>query len=410
MLSAFAVLLWVGSSWVAASPSQAPSGHLYVSPTGSDTGQCTSSAPCRTISRAVAVAHAGDEIDIASGSYTGQVTITKRLTIKGQNHPVLNADGFGRGFLIKGRGAAGTAVEGMVIEGATFEAILALSTDHVLISGNVAHYDDRGFFEHVKTGECAFNGQPRGIHKAGTRGSAADDRSGGCGETIHLDSTSDSRVLHNLVYGDTGGIYLTDDFGPAAHNYVAHNVVKNNLYDCGITLASHSRHAVGKHNRLQPKVGGVFDNTIIDNVTNGNGTRKPGTGILVGAAFSGGAAYGNKIIDNTITGNGLPGIALHSHDSHQNLNGNIIKGNTVGINATGGSTGHPGDGDAGVTHTVGILVWSYIDTITGTVVSGNHISNNWFGIWTEHVPNFSRSANTYSNVRVPLRQLHRPAP
>src|SRR6202035_5628228 len=122
--------------------------------------------------------------------------------------------------------------------------------------------------------------------------------------------------------------------------------VKNNLYDCGITLASHSRHAVGKHNRLQPKVGGVFDNTIIDNVTNGNGTRKPGTGILVGAAFSGGAAYGNKIIDNTITGNGLPGIALHSHDSHQNLNGNIIKGHTVGINATGGSTGHPGDGDA----------------------------------------------------------------
>lgn len=410
MLGAFAVLLWPGFSSVAAPTRHAASGHLYVSPQGSDQNQCTSAAPCRTIGRAVALASAGDEIDVASGTYTGQVTITKRVTIKGQNHPVLNAAGQGRGFLIKGSGAAGTAVEGMVIEGATFEAILALSTDRVLISGNVAHYDDRGFFEHVHTGECAFNGQPRGIHKAGTRAGAADDRSGGCGETIHLDSTSDSRVVHNLVFGDTGGIYLTDDFGPAAHNYVAHNVVKNNLYDCGITLASHSRHAVGKHDRLQPKRGGVYDNTIIDNVANGNGTKKPGTGVLVGAAFSGGAAYDNRIIDNRISGNGLPGIALHSHDSHQNLNGNVIKGNVLGRNALGGSGGHPGDGDAGVRHTVGILVWSWIDQLHGTVISGNRIAHDWFGVWTEHVPNMKQSANSYRHVRIPLRQLHRPGP
>jgi parallel beta-helix repeat protein len=293
----------------------------------------------------------------------------------------------------------------MVIEGATFEAILALSTDHVLIAGNVAHHDDRGFFEHVTTGECAFNGQPRGIHRSGsTRGRTADDRSGGCGETLHLDSTSYSRVVHNVVFGDTGGIYLTDDFGPAAHNYVAHNVIRNNLYDCGITLASHSRHAVGKHNRLRPKVGGVYDNTITKNVADGNGTKKPGTGFLVAAAFSGGAAYDNRLIDNEASGNGLPGIALHSHDSHQNLNGNVIKGNVLGRNAVGGSTGHPGDSDAAVTHTVGILVWSWIDPLKGTVISGNHIAHNYFGIWTEHVPAMKRSANSYRHVRVPLFQ------
>jgi parallel beta-helix repeat protein len=410
MLAVVAVLLGVGSASLAANAVRQSGGHLYVSPRGSDQGHCTQSAPCRTIGRAVQVAQAGDEIDVAPGSYAGEITITKRLTIKGHNHPVLDATGHGRGFLIKGRGAAGTAVEGMSIEGATYEAILALSTNHVLIANNVAHHNDRGFFEHVTTGECAFNGQPRGINTSSTRGFTGDDRSGGCGETIHLDSTSYSRVVHNLVFGNTGGVYLTDDFGPAAHNTVAHNVVKNNLYDCGITLASHSRHAVGKKNRLQPHVGGVYDNTIIHNVADGNGTQKPGTGFLVAAAFSGGAAYGNRIIDNEATGNGLPGIALHSHDSHQNLNGNIIKGNVLGRNALGAPGGPPGDGDAGVKHTVGILVWSWIDRLTGTQISGNHISNNFFGIWTEHVPHLNPSTNTYHNVRVPVRQRYRPGP
>ena len=378
--------------------------HLYVAPTGSDAGSCTQTAPCRTIQRAVHVARPKDEIDVAAGSYTGQVTITKPLTIKGQNQPALDATGHGRGFLIKGSAAAGTAIEGMVITGATFEAILALDTSHVVIANNLAHNDDRGFFTHVKTGECAFNGQPRGIHKQGRRGTVADDRSGGCGETLHLDSTSYSRIVNNMVYGDTGGIYLTDDFGPAAHNYVAHNVIKNNLYDCGITLASHSRHAVGKHNKLQPKIGGVYDNLITHNIADDNGTRKPGTGFLIGAAFSGGAAYNNRLIDNEASGNGLPGIALHSHNRHQNLNGNIIKGNTLGRNALGGPSGHPGDGDAGVTHTVGILVWSWVTPLTGTVVSGNHVAHDYFGVWTQNVPAIKRSANTYSHVRVPLFQ------
>ena len=402
-LSALAVLPCAVSS-SAATASRRATTHLYVSPTGSDAGSCTQAAPCLTIQHAVQVAASGDEIDVARGSYTGQVTITKPLTIKGQNKPVLDATGKGRGFLIKGSGAAGSAVEGMIITGATFEAILALDTSHVLIANNIAHHDDRGFFTGVKTGECAFNGQPRGINKQGTRGTIADDRSGGCGETLHLDSTSYSRVVHNDVYGDTGGIYLTDDFGPAAHNYVAHNVIKNNLYDCGITLASHSRHAVGKHNKLQPKIGGVYDNLITHNIADGNGTKKPGTGFLIGAAFSGGAAYDNRIIDNEARGNGLPGIALHSHDTHQNLNGNIVKGNTLGRNALGSPGGHPGDGDAGVTHTVGILVWSFITPLKGTVVSGNHIAHDYFGVWTEHVPAIKKSANSYSHVRVPLFQ------
>ncbi len=404
-LGALGALL--GSAWGSlASPTT--TGHLYVSPQGSDQASCTSAAPCRTIQHAVDVGRAGDEIDVASGMYSGQVTITKRLILKGSHGPVIDATGHGRGILIKGSKAAGSQVEGFVVKGATYEAILALQTSHILIAHNVARHNDQGFFHHHYTGECTYNGQPPSIHKhparAKARGGAADLRAGGCGESIHLASTSYSRVIDNYSTQNTGGIYLTDESAPAAHNLVAHNRVIGNLYDCGITLASHSTRTVTAKGRVLRHAGGVYDNTIIDNVANDNGTKKPGTGILVAAAFGGGAAYDNRIIGNTVSGNGLPGIALHSHDVRQDLNGNVIRNNVVGHNAIGGANGKPGDGDAGVTHTVGILVWSWSTPLKGTVVLGNHISHDYFGVWTEHVPTMKRSANSYRHVRVPLKQ------
>jgi hypothetical protein len=58
---------------------------LYVRTSGSDASACTSTAPCRTITHAVAVAASGDTIDVGAGAFsegTG-VVIDKNLTIKG---------------------------------------------------------------------------------------------------------------------------------------------------------------------------------------------------------------------------------------------------------------------------------------------------------------------------------------
>jgi hypothetical protein len=50
---------------------------LYVSTTGSDTGNCeTESTPCATIPYAVSQAETGDTIDVGAGTYSGTVTIT----------------------------------------------------------------------------------------------------------------------------------------------------------------------------------------------------------------------------------------------------------------------------------------------------------------------------------------------
>jgi parallel beta-helix repeat protein len=373
-------------------------GHLYVSARGSDRSSCTRSRPCRSIVRAVAVAHPGEEVDVEPGSYREQVLVTKRLTIRGFHSPTIDASGRGRGILLAGARAAGSVVQGLVIQNAIYEGILVLGTTRVTIAHNVVRDDDRGFFNHQFTGECGKNGQPPGVAVF------ADLRSGGCGEAIHLASSSYARVVGNLITGNTGGIYLTDEAGPAAHNLIVGNRVLGNAFDCGITLASHSHRAVTATGQLQPRVGGVYDNTIKGNVANGNGVRLSGAGILVAAAFTGGAAYGNVISGNTVNGNGLPGVALHSHDPHQNLNGNVIRDNIVGRNALGDPNSGPGDDDAGIHHTAGILVWSAFSRITRLQVSGNRISGNYFGIWTQNAPPMPRAANHYSQVRVPLSQ------
>lgn len=346
----------------------------------------------------MAVAHPGEEIDVAHGSYPGEVLLTKRLTIRGFHSPVVDARGHGRGILIRGANAAGSMVRGLVVENARYEGILALRTERVVIADDVARHNDRGFFSRHLTGECKANGQPPGADPA-------DLRAGGCGEAIHLASSSNSRVVGNLVTDNTGGVYLTDESGPAAHNLIADNFVVANVYDCGITLASHSRRAVTATGRPRPRAGGIYDNTIKENVSDRNGLRLAGAGILLAAAFSGGAAYDNRIIGNTVKGNGLPGVTLHGHEKRQDLSGNVILDNVIGRNAVAG----PGDYDAGIQRTAGIVVWSAVSKITHIYVSGNWISWDHFGIWTRHAPRLRRTANHYRHVRVHLSQHSVPA-
>jgi nitrous oxidase accessory protein NosD len=139
-------------------------------------------------------------------------------------------------------------------------------------------------------------------------------------------------------------------------------------------------------------------------LANLNGLRQSGAGILIAAAFFGSAAYGNRIIDNTANDNGLPGVTVHSHGLRQNLNGNVIRGNVIGRNGLGAPHSGPGDQDAGVRHTTGILVWSEAIKLKGIRITGNRISHDHFGIWTHHSSPVKRKANRYSHVQVPLRQ------
>lgn len=354
---------------------------LYVSPSGNDANACTKAAPCKTIGHAISVAGKGATVVVLSGTYTEQVTISKRLTLLGKGGATIDATGQVNGIVISGAGASHTQVSGFVVEHATQEGILATQTSHVTIAGNTVKDNDLGAGTPNATGECAAQGQIPGD----------------CGEGLHLQSTAHVKVIGNLVTGNTGGILLTDELGPTKHNLVFRNKVLDNLFDCGITVAGHNPNAVQNGVR-KPSVAGIYANVIAFNKSDGNGVRGEGAGILLAGAGPGTGVYGNLVKHNEASGNNLAGITLHSHAPGDDLNDNRFVGNRLSNDALGG------DPDAGVTDTTGILIFSAVTPLRGTVVRGNTISDVHFGIWTRNVPAIPANANTFVNVAVPLQQ------
>jgi parallel beta-helix repeat protein len=354
---------------------------LYVAKSGSDANACTKKAACATIGHAVGKAHKGDTVKVAAGTYDEMVTVSNNISLVGSG-ATIDAAGQDNGIQINGPHAAGTAVRGFKVEHANFEGILAQHTSRLKISGNEVRDNDLGMFAQSPTGECAPNGQIPGD----------------CGEGLHLMSVTNSHVTNNKVTDNSGGILLTDELGPTARNTISGNTVLENLYDCGITVAGHNPNAISAKGKLAPKTGGIYRNTISKNVSNGNGIKGEGAGILLAVAGPGAAVYDNVVQGNTANDNNLAGVTLHLHAPGSYLNGNKIIGNRLRHDGLGG------DPDFKVTDTIGILVGSAAGKLKGTVISGNRISDVHFGIWTENVPKIKRKSNKFHNVDEPLTQ------
>jgi hypothetical protein len=369
---------------------------LVAAPHGTGTS-CTRSSPCG-IRTAVHKAGDGDTVVVTRGTYHASgLTITHRVRVVGQGRPVIDAtvgtptQVNARGLIVKGAGAAGTRISGLVVTNATEEGILAQSTHDITITGNVVQGNDRGLTAQ-KFDECA----------------PAGPVPGDCGEGLHLMSVTGSLVKDNLVRRNAGGILLTDELGPTARNVIAGNRVLDNIPDCGITIAGHNPNAVSATTgRRQPAMAGIYNNLVIGNVSNRNGGTGEGAGILMagGAPFSG--VYGNWIVRNAASGNGLSGITVHQHFPGD-LNDNVLVGNRLGTNNLVGDRDFtPAD-----TQTTGILVAAGgfpgtpasappAGPIKGTVIAQNSISHNHFGIWTLNT-RATIFGNHFHDVAVPV--------
>jgi parallel beta-helix repeat protein len=358
----------------------------YVAKSGSDAAACSKAKPCKTVQAAVSKAHHGDKVSVGAGTYAEMVTINQDIALVGHVGAKIDATGLTNGILITGPRAAGAVVQGFTVSGANYEGILAQSTSRVKIAGKVVRGNDLGAGKPGATGECAAHNQVPGD----------------CGEGIHLMSVTNSHVTGNLVTGNSGGILLTDEAGPTARNMVSGNTVVRNLFDCGITVAGHSPSAVSMTGKLAPKAGGIYNNTINNNVANGNGTKGEGAGILLAASGPGAAVYNNVVKDNTANNNFLASVTLHLHAPGSYLNGNKIIGNSV---SNDGAAGDPEYGESG---TSGIFVGSVVP-LKGIVISANRIANVHYGIWTKGVPKIKKSANKFAKtVVVPVGQSWSP--
>jgi nitrous oxidase accessory protein NosD len=334
---------------------------LFVTTSGNDGAACTQEAPCLTIGHAVSVAAPGSTIVVGAGTYHEQVFIMKRLTLVG-HHATVDASGLlgglgqvgpfdivGMGVLIAGPGAAGSVFQGFTVENAPAEGILVAMTSKVAILHNELLHNDQAISEAdpVPT-ECAAQGNVPGD----------------CGEALHLLAVSYSRAVGNDVHDNVGGILLTDEAGPTHGNLIADNVSKDNKLDCGITLPSHNPDAVA-----DPSKGGVYGNTILHNLSEGNG----GAGVGMFAPFPGAASYDNRVIGNRLIGNGEAGVGIHSHAPGQNVSGNVIVGNWISGNGV--------DPDfVDMSTTIGIMVGTVADPTTVTIAA-NRIAHQDVGIY-----------------------------
>ncbi|WP_263355863.1 right-handed parallel beta-helix repeat-containing protein [Acidicapsa ligni] len=325
-------------------------------------------AGCKSsISAAVSAATAGDIINVAQGTYAEQVIITKPLSLIGDpfNPPVIDATGQFNGIFVNGMataplpGIANVTIYGFEIHNARFEGILIANASNVTILANHVLNNNKALVP--SAAECP------GIPAFET--SEAMD----CGEGIHLMATDHAFVARNLVEDNSGGILITDETGVSNSNLIQGNVVQNNGYACGITMAGHP-----PATSIIPSATisfGIMHNVISNNQSHNNGLLLPGAGAGVGifAPGPGSTNTANVISGNELYDNGLPGVTMHNHGSAPapapgvNLNDNVIIGNHIYGNAADTA-------DATTPGPTGINIYSTAP-VTGLVISQNTFSD-----------------------------------
>jgi parallel beta-helix repeat protein len=343
-------------------------------------------APYSTIGSAVAAASSGDTVVVCPGTYSEDVVLTKTIDLVGVQ-ATIDATGLDNGVVVL---ASGSRVSGFTVTDAIGEGILVQGApgdpvSGVTVTGNDVVDNDQGgsstALDYGGYAECA-----------PTQGVPGD-----CGEGIHLMVVADSTVSGNEVHGNSGGILLSDEFGPTHGNSIEGNNVHDNAYDCGITVVSHNPGGYSAGS-TQPSVAGVYDNTIEGNRSVDNGILGQGGGVILATPLPGGAVYDNTIEGNYLAGNGLAGVTVHSHAPDQDLNGNVIAWNLIGTNNLDGDPDfYPAvDGS-----TTGVIVATVAPL--SITVTHNLIAHDVYGIWTMPSVNLTGgSANLFIGVTTPL--------
>ncbi len=385
------VFAGAGAAGAATSPRATKT--LWVAPTAKVKGESVacSTAKYHAVNRAINAAAVGDTVQVCAGTYTGSasvkvqsqgktITITsgalieKKINLVGMPGAIINAKGLVNGVTIYSPGAAGATVNGITAEGAIGEGILAVGTSGITIENSTVKHNDNGSSKSAWI-ECQASGP------------IPND----CGEGLHLLTVTGSTVKNNTSEFNSGGMLLSDEFGPTSHNTIKGNLVEDNESDCGITIVGHNAGAVNSKGVPQPKVAGVYDNLVTANMVISNGTTGEGGGILL----AGVASYDNTITDNEIAGNGLAGVTIHEHGLNY-LSGDVIAGNWIGTNDITGDPGTPDQSTTGVFVERDLAKFPIIKI----TIKGNTIAWDAIGIYdVAGASGLTEGGNTFIHVK-----------
>jgi hypothetical protein len=224
------------------------------------------------------------------------------------------------------------------------------------------------------------------------------------GGGILLAGVSGAVITSNTVTKNNGGGILINDNGPvdtgaggagpadvidSNGDAVTNNTISDNPGSCAIVFATHNTGG-------QIDGGTIFGNTITG--TPGVFTSfGPDVGGIVVAAASAAATVSNvSVSNNNVSESYEAGIIVHSHAPHDLVTGTVITGNTVSNGNNWGQTNGPPT-TAGIVVGVDLLPPAIAPAITATTVAGNTISGQFYGLWISGVSGITTTpANTIS--------------
>ena len=291
-----------------AGPAQAAGVHpwqstVYVTTTGVGTNADTSCATAgfSSIQTAANWVLPGGTVVVCGGTFYGNVTLWKAMTIQGQNGATLNAHGHAYGIAA---GASGTIIRNMTVinadgggaNGPNDGIVTAAPGPHGMLIG-----DNEQIIGNVVTGNL--------------------------GSGIDLNSTQHSTASGNVATFNGVGINVADDFGRMAwSNTISSNTTDKNGGGCGIALASHTG-------------AGVVNNLVSNNRSDFNGLQTPtapdasaGSGVILASPIPNGRVTNNLISGNEFDQNGHGGVVVHAHAPGSVFTGNTIANNRIKIN------------------------------------------------------------------------------
>jgi len=308
-------------------PIAAQGATYYVSLSGKDSNSGTStSAPFRTLLRAVQPLRPGDTLYLRGGTWTEQLDLMKYNTsgtsgkyIKIAGYPgetvtIRYAEPLAGGYgPIKARGASGYLIfENFVLDGINMPAATGwqiTSSNHHFVLRNLE----------IK------NFRYNGIYTAGNDIQVINCKihdnkpptSTGYYYGIYASRGSNLLIQGNQIYNNSGGgLHLYP--GPLAAPLIKNNSIHNNNYQAkspvgGIILYGSSSGAISNAK--------VYNNLVYRNGTSSSGSA---TGIRLHNTT------GTKLLNNTIYANKTYGLQVSSNNSSTVAQNNIIYGNSAG--------------------------------------------------------------------------------
>ena len=206
----------------------------YVSPTGSDVSDCTLLAPCKTFTKAMNLAIAGDSVVALEGTYTQALTISKsNITIEGIK-AVITASPHGiqinsaaqnvtvRGFTVTGAQSHAIYIQGQTVTVENNKVYHNVLENGTLVNG-VITCGDTAWGSAIKVGLGASN--------VTIRNNTVFEN---CGEGIASTRGSNVLIENNTVYDNKSvNIYVDNSFNVQVLN---NNSYCMSIFPTGIAL------------------------------------------------------------------------------------------------------------------------------------------------------------------------------